>query len=230
MTRKRITKKQLKEDAFVTAAFEAEHYLREHLGLIIGGVLGAVALVGLVWMFVNYRIDRRDQASLALFKAEVTYLNGQFAIAATDFENLANQYSGTLEAAKALYLAGDSFFKNGDMDRALEMFNRCREEMGSSDPLMVNLLTGIGACHEQLKEYDQAEQLYRQAEQAAEYDFQRVEVLSSLSRVLRLAGREAEAIDVLTSIIDRFPDSPRKGEFIELRAELQARSQAAAKS
>ena len=230
MGRKRITKKQLKEDVFVTATFEASHYLQEHKNKIIGVSVAAVALVGLAWMFISHRTEQREQASLALFKAEVMYINGQFQLSATDFENLANEYSGTVEAEKALYLAGDSFFKSGDFDRALELFNRCREDMSSGDPLMVNVFTGIGACHEQQEDYAQAEQFYRQAERAAEYDFQKVETLSSLSRVLRLAGREAEAIDVLTSIIDQFPDNPRRGEFIELRAELRAKSPATAKS
>ncbi len=222
MSSKRISKKELKEDAFVSGAFEASHYVQEHLSKIIGGIIGVLVLMGLVWMYVNFRTETRADAAVAMFRAEGLYLNRQFTLAATDFENIADDYSGTLQGNKAVYFAADSYYNAGDYDRALELFSRFIGDNGSDEPLMVNVLVGIGACHEQFEEYPQALENYHRALELAEYDFQRVEILSSISRAHRQAGQSEQAIAMLDEIIESYPDDPRNGEFIEIRAELKA--------
>ncbi len=222
MSRKRISKKELKEDAFVSGAFEASHYVQEHLGKIIGGIIGVLVLVGLSWMYVNFRAEARADAAVAMFKAEGLYLNRQYALAAADFENIADDYSGTDQGRKAVYFAADSYYNSGDYDRAMELFNRFSDDSDSDEPLMVNVLIGIGACHEQFEEYSQAIDYYSRALESAQFDFQKIEALSCLSRAYRLTGQDEEAIVTLSRIIDNYPDNQRSGEFIEIRAELRA--------
>lgn len=229
MGRKRITKKQLKEDAFVSATFEAGHFIQEHLTKLILGTVGALALIGAVWLFINYRFERRQDASLAMFKAQGLYMNGQFALAASDFEKLISDYSGTEQARKALFFAGDSRFKAGEYDQALTHFQKCREEMSHADPLMLNCLVGLAATYEEQKNLQQAAETYREALEAAAYDYQKIEIMSDLSRVLAMDGRNDEALQVMDQIIKDYPDNPRTGEIIELRAELAAKAAGAAK-
>lgn len=226
MSSKRISKKELKEDAFVTGAFEASHYIQEHMGKIIGSIVGALVLAGVVWMYVNFRAETRAEASLAMFKAEGLYINGQYALAATDFEKLAEDYSGTEQGVKAVYFAADSYFNSGDYDRAMELYTRFRDDNSRKNPLMVNAIVGIGACHEQFDEFPQAVEAYREALGLAEFEFQKIEILAAISRTHRQAGQVDEAIAALNEIIDTWPDNPRSGEFIEIRAELQAAKQA----
>ncbi|MBW7997634.1 MAG: tetratricopeptide repeat protein [Candidatus Glassbacteria bacterium] len=222
MSRKRISKKELKEDAFVSGAFEASHYIQEHTSKIIGGIIGVLVLSGLAWMYVNFRAETRSEAALTMFKAEGLFISNQFSLAAVDFENVADDYSGTEQGRKAVYFAADSYYNSGDYDRALELFNRYMDENGGDDPLLINCLVGIAACHEQFEEYPQALENYHRALELAEYDFQRVEILSSISRTHRQAGQAEQAIAMLDEIIESFPDDPRNGEFIEIRAELKA--------
>jgi tetratricopeptide (TPR) repeat protein len=226
MSSKRISKKELKEDAFVSGAFEASHFVQEHMSKIIGGIIGVLVLLGLGWMYVNFRTETQSDASVAMFKAEGLYLNRQYALAASDFENIADDYSGTNQAGKAVYFAADSYFKAGDFDRAMELFGRFVDDTGSDDPLMVNVLVGIGACHEQFEEYPKAIDTYTRALDSAPFEFQKIEVLSCLSRAYRLSGDNDQAIATLSQIIDTYPDNPRNGEFIEIRAELKAAKQA----
>ncbi len=226
MGSKRISKKELKEDAFVSGAFEASHYIQEHLSKIIGGIIGGLVLMGLVWMYVNFRTETRADAAVAMFRTEGLYLNRQFSLAAVDFENIADDYSGTVQGNKAVYFAADSYYNAGDYDRALELFSRFIGDNGSDEPLMVNVLVGIGACREQFEEYPQAIESYNQALESALFEFQKIEVLSCISRAYRLSGDNEQAIATLNRIIDTYPDNPRNGEFIEIRAELRAANQA----
>ncbi len=225
MSSKRISKKELKEDAFVSGAFEASHFIQEHLSKIIGSIVGVLLLLGLGWMYLNFRTETRADAAVAMFKAEGLYLNRQYALAASDFENIADDYSGTDQGNKSVYFAAESYFNAGDFDRAMELYNRFMDDNGRDEPLMVNVLVGIGACHEQFEEYSQAVESYNKALGSAPFEFQKIEVLSCLSRAYRLAGQQEEAIATLSRIIETYPDNPRNGEFIEIRAELQAAKQ-----
>ena len=189
-------------------------------------IVGVVVLVGIVWLFINYRAERAEEASLAMFKAENLYINGQYALAASEFENVIEQYSGSVPAKKAVFFAGDAHFKAGEYEQALSRFEEGREKYSAEDPLRLNCLVGLAAVYEQFEEYDKAIETYREALALARYDFQRFEIMSSLSRVLAMAGRNTEAVETMDRIIETYPDYPLTGEIIELRAELIAKMRA----
>ena len=223
MGRKRITKKKLKEDAFVSATFEASHFIQEHLTRIIVGVVGLLILVGMVWMYINYRRERANEAGLALFRAENIYMSGQYALAASDFERVAEEYSGTVAGDKAVFFAGDAHYKAGDLNQALTHFEQCREKLSRDDPLLLNAVIGQAAAYEQLEDFDKSIEFYTEALELAGYDYQKLEIMDSLSRVMAMAGRNQEALEMMDRIIENYPDSPTTGIIIERKAELLAR-------
>lgn len=223
MSRKRITKKELKEDAFVSAAFETSHFIKENMTRIVLGIVGLLVLTGGIWLYVNYRTERKAEASLALFRAEAVYMNGNFALAATEFDRVAEDYSGTVEGAKAVFFAGDSYFKAGRFDMARERFEQARRELPQRSPLMINCVNGLAAVAEQLADHDRAIELYREALGLCRYDYERVIVLGGLSRALEAAGRNEEALKVMDEIVEKYPRNPRTPLIREYRAELRAR-------
>ncbi|HUU26734.1 MAG TPA: tetratricopeptide repeat protein [archaeon] len=224
MGKKRITKKKLKEDAFVSASFEVGHYVQENLTRIIMGTVGIFALIGMVWLFINYHRGRAEEAAVAMYKAENLYLNGQYALAAADFEKIVEDFSGSEEARKAAFFAGDAYYKAGQYDQALARFENCRNELAEDDPLMVNCIAGLASTYEQMGNLDQAIELYKEAVRHASYDYQKLEINGSLSRALAAAGRNGEAAEILDRIIKDYPDNPLTSSFIELQAELQAKA------
>ena len=223
MSGKRISKKELKEDAFVSAAFETSHFIKENLTKIILGTVSLFIVVGGIWLYVNYRAERKAESSLALFKAENVYMNGNFAVAATDFDKVAEEYSGTVEGDKAVFFAGDSYFKAGQYDMAKERFEQARKELSASSPLMVNCVVGLAAVAEQQGDTDKAVELYREALEMCNEDYQKVIVMGDLSRALASAGKNDEAIKVMDEIVEKFPENPRTPLIKEYRAELKAR-------
>ncbi len=230
MGRKRITKKKLKEDAFVSATFEASHFVQEHLTRMIVGVVGALILVGLAWMYFNYRGERNNEADLAMFRAQNVYASRQYALAASDFERVAENYSGTAAGDKALFFAGDSYYNAGDLNQALTRFEECRDKLSNDDPLMLNAVIGQAAVYEQLEDLDKSIGFYTEALEMAHYDYQKVEIMDALSRVMAMAGRNEEALEVMDRVIEDYPDNPTTAIIIERKAELLARLFAAAES
>jgi tetratricopeptide (TPR) repeat protein len=159
-----------------------------------------------------------------MFKAEAQYLNSQYALAATDFEKVSKDYSGSATARKALFFAGDSYYNAGEYEKALTKFEECLEKLSGSDPLVVNCLVGLAASSEELKNWDKAVEYYKKASEKTEYDFQKLEIMRNLSRVLAMAGKNEEALALMDKIIADYPDNPLTGSIIELRAELLARA------
>ena len=223
MSKKRITKKKLKEDAFVSATFEAGHFVQENLTSIILGIAGFIVAIGIIWMYTNYSSERSNEAGLAMFKAQNLYINGQYALAASDFERVSEEYSGTDAGEKAVFYAGDSHFKAGDLNQALTFFERCRDELSEDDPLMLNAIVGQAAVYEELKDFEKSIQYYQEALELAVYDYQKIEILDALSRVMALAGRNREALEMMDRIIENYPDNPRTGTVTERKAEMLAR-------
>jgi tetratricopeptide (TPR) repeat protein len=230
MGKKRITKKKLKEDAFVSTAFETGHFIQENMTRIILSFVGVIVLAGLAWLFVNYRLERAEAASLALLQAQALYMKAQYSLAAEDFERLAEDYSGAPEAEKAIFFAGDSYYNAGEYDQALELFEQCRDVLSADHPLMVNCLVGLAATYEQLKNMDQAIEFYRQALEIAVYDYQKIEIIRDYSRILSVVGKNAEALELMERVIADYPDNPRTGEIIELKAELLAKATSTAQA
>ncbi|MEA2062415.1 MAG: tetratricopeptide repeat protein [Gemmatimonadota bacterium] len=223
MGRKRITKKQLKEDAFVSASFEAGHFIQENMSRIIMIGVGVIILAGMVWMYVNNRRVRSSEAALAMYQAQNIYANGQYALAASDFDLVAEDHAGTVSGDKALFFAGDAHYKAGDYDQALVRFEQCRDKLSSSDPLLLNAVTGQAACYEQLENLEKAIEYYSQALEMAAFDYQRQDILNALSRVQAMAGRNSDALATMERIITDYPDAPGTGMIIERKAELEAR-------
>lgn len=218
----KISKKQLKEDAFVSATFEAGHYLQEHMTQIIFGFVGVVVVIGVVWMVVNSRAERFEQSGLAYFRAQSLYINGQYALAASDFDRLSDEYSGTAHADKAIYFAGDSYYKSGQYDQALLRFESATENLSQDDLLYVNALVGEAAVYEQRENYDRALENLNNALDASTYDFQRIEILMATARVQNLQGNKDQAIATYDKIIEAYPDANLTMQAKELRAEIKA--------
>ncbi|MCE5269770.1 tetratricopeptide repeat protein [bacterium] len=229
MSKSRITKKELKEDAFVTAAFEAGHFFKENMLKIVLGAVGLLVLVGGSWLYVNYRSERITEASLELFKAESIYMGGNFAVAATDFDRVADDYSGTPSAAKALFFAGDSYYKAGQYDQAKERFEKARKQLSNSDPLKLNSVAGLAAVAEQQGDPAAAAGIYREAVGLAHFDYEKVILMGDLSRALEVGGQTDEALKVMDEIVEKYPDSPRTPLIKEHRAEVRARMQSGQK-
>jgi tetratricopeptide (TPR) repeat protein len=223
MGKKRITKKKLKEDAFVSATFEAGHFVQENVTSIILGIVGIIVAISMIWMYTNYRGQRGNEAELALFKAQNLYINGQYALAASDFERVSEEYSGTDAGKKAVFFAGDSHFKAGDLNQALTTFEKCRDKLSGDAPLMLNATVGQAAVYEELKDFDKSIQYYQEALETAVYDYQKLEILDAMSRVMAMAGRNQEALEMMERIIQDYPDNPRTGKVIEQKAEMLAR-------
>lgn len=173
--RKKLKKKQIKEDKLVTTIAEAKDFYEENQNVIFG-VVGAIALIVFAVIFYVNKVEEDNLAATAqLSKVLPIYNSGAYQEAidgrdGTDILGLASivdNYSGSEQGEVArLYLANSYYFL-GNIDLALENY---QSYSGSDQNLNAAALAGSAGCYEASKNYSEAGELFEKAAAMNEFN------------------------------------------------------------
>ena len=162
----------------------------------------AVVAVG-AWLFVETG-KRKEAAGLdALDRARGSFQAGNLPVASTEFQRVAQSFSGT-EAGYAAELAlNEVRLASGQGQIAADELKKFADK---NPPALYasGAWSMRGGALENLKKYDDAAQSYAKAAELAKEDYRKVDALLGQARALRLAGKQKEASDVLRGIISKF--------------------------
>jgi len=205
--RKRITKKHLKEDKFVTYVFKFNDYFRREWKKLSYIGMGIVAVIVIIFMFINSRRKAELRASAELARAEISYLNEDYDRAIQDLARIDNIYKGTKSAGISVFYLANSYFNMGNYEKAEETYKRYLGEYDDDPMLHASSLAGIAATYEEREMYDRAVEYYKKA--AADYPklFTAAENLINAARCLKLEGKKEEAKILLDRVLEEYPES-----------------------
>ncbi len=207
MTEEKTTKRKFMEDSDETKkdfrhdllAF-AEH-VRENpvLYLVSIGIIAVAALAGLAF---RLNADARQQeVSTALARAffDNTDLGPRG-------DALAKITGDGPLVATAQYLAGESYFKAEQYDKARECFEKVRSQFGTSE-YAPEAIEGLGFVAEQEGKLDEALALYQEVAQKRKDSFAGVRQGLNLGRVYEQQNKFAEASAAYQTVMTEFPGS-----------------------
>ena len=133
--RKRITKRELKEDKLVTYTFKLNSYLRENAKRISYIVLGSAALI-LIITYVSYSTKKTEREAMSeVGIAQIFYQRGDINGAKIRFEKVSDEYEGTKSAGLAAYFAADIKFRLGEFEEAKKYFQSYLDDKNDNDIL-----------------------------------------------------------------------------------------------
>jgi tetratricopeptide (TPR) repeat protein len=170
-----------------------------------------VVLLG-AWLFRVTGQRKEAAAADALERGRAAFESGNLPSASTEFQRVAQSYSGTDAAFQAELGLNEVRLASGQTQIAVD---ELRKFVGKNPPAFYasgayNLMAG---ALENLKKFDEAAQAYQKAADIAAEDYRKVDALLGQARSLRLAGKEKEAVDVLRGIISKFArDVPGEAE------------------
>ncbi len=208
--KKKISKREMKEDALVSTYIQVRTFYEEHKRTISIALTAFVALVIAAVVYVNNQKASSEKATTELGKVIPLYEGGQYqkAIDGVPEQNIAglkslvSNYGGTHSGDLGRFLLANCYYQLQKYNEALKQF----QDFSPSDPLFnASRLAGVAQCYEALGKYaeaadnfEKAGTKYPQLANAAEY-------LSDAARNYAIAGQKERAVELYRRVKKNYP-------------------------
>lgn len=217
--RKRLTKRQIKEDKFVTYYFKTQDFIARNSRTIlytVGGI-ALIFLIGFIWSRKN--LEKENAAVVELTKAKIEYFNNNFVQATDILKDLVENYGDTESGKLGIYYLANAYFNIKNNIKAEEYYRKYLD-VGDDKTLKESALSGVAACLEEQGNYLEAAKKYREAAEKFSESFLAPQNLYDSARCFSQAGNEELARESLTKIIEKYSESSLKGDAEIFLAEL----------
>ncbi len=211
--KKKISKKQMKEDKLVTTYYNFNNFFTENQAKILIGA-GIVALL-VVALFLYNNKKKSDNLTAANLLAKVIplYENGSYkeAIEGKPSENIVglkkivDDYGSTDQGNLAKIYLANSYFVTGNLDAAFETYN----DYSGSNPLFeATAFAGKAGILESKKELEKAASLFKDAAHLSKENPSNAEYLLKAGIILKKLGNQKEAELIFKNIKKDYKNNP----------------------
>lgn len=210
--RKRISKKQIKEDKLVTTYYKAQNFFFENQARILIGAAVVALLVVAVILFMNKRSSDNKTAAGLLAKVIPLYEAGTYKDAIEGQKNgnivglkkIVDDYGSTENGEAAKIFLANAYSLTGNNDAALKTY----DDYSGSNPLFkAAALAGKAGCLEVKKEYEKAADLFKDAAKVSKINPANGEYLLKAGINFIKLGKKAEAKTVFEAIKKDYKNS-----------------------
>ncbi len=170
-----------------------------------GAVALAVVAVG-TWLFMETGRRKEIAAADAIDRARAAFESGNLPAASSEFQRVAETFSGTEAGFQAELALNDVRLAGGQTQIAADELLKFAERNPPAYYAAGAYLLRGGAL-ENLKKFDEASAAYRRAAEIATEDYRQVEALIGAARASRLGGKEKEAQELLRGILSKYKES-----------------------
>lgn len=205
--KRRLTKKELKQDRFVESTMSTFGELKRH-GTTIG--IGVVLLLILVVSSIYYLQSKRKSSQEAisnLSAALAVYSAGDFANAISQLENHLLLYEKTKSGEKALFYLANSRYFNGDFEGAQKDFEKYLERYPNDPLFSPSALMGIAACLEEKGDWGEASKRYLEVKEKYQESILVPEALVSAGRCYEKMENWEEAERLYEDVLESYPEN-----------------------
>lgn len=218
--KKKLSKKELKQDQFVLATLQAKSFVETHSRTITYALVGVLALLVLGYFYFQSKANAETAASTLLTKAQLELQTGQRENAVNIYQEIIDQYDGTDAAAQANFHLGRMYWEDNNLTLAKQYFQAYLDEASDDNILTQAALAGLADCYFAEKNFSEAAKLYERAARI-EPDFPQADAyLYSAAQAYREAGNTAKARALAQKLIDESDDPQIKNRAEILRNSL----------
>jgi TolA-binding protein len=217
--RKRLTKRQIKEDKLVTYYFKVNDYIKQNSRFLSSAGIGLGVVVLVFFLYTKNQQGKEQKAAVELTKARIEYLNNNYDAAIGLLQNLVDNYGGTSGAKVGTYYLASAYFNIKKFDEAEGFYRKYLDDDGD-EILEAAALAGIAASLEEKEQYAEAAETYKEVATKYSESFLAPQSLYNAARCFELAGNQEEASNVLMLLIEKYPKSGIKNDAEIFLAEL----------
>ena len=208
--KKKISKRELKQDALITSYAKLSSLYAERKKQIAPVVTVVVVLILGVVVYQNNRAANNEKASADLGRVFSYFDAGQYELAidgipeknVPGIKNIVENYGGTPAGGMARFYLASAYYCLGMYNEALEQF----EDLGGEGQrLTVARLSGMAGCYESKQKYAEAAEYYEKAATTFADDISAAENLNNAARNRALAGDKEKAIELYKKLKKSYP-------------------------
>jgi TolA-binding protein len=211
--RKRITKKKLKEDKFITYSVRVRDWIEANSKIVLSGLTALVVILAAIFIINNMRQKAEATASVELANAMHVYESRDYANAVTLFTSIVNSSGGTRSGKLARFYLAQSLYNTDEYAAAQEHFRKFASSFSGDDYIKTAALAGEAACLEQQGQFVQAAEKYQKITKKYDTPFA-ARYLLRAARCYAQAGNDDKAQAIYQQIIDDYPNSQEKSDAL----------------
>ncbi len=216
--RKRITKKQLKEDKLVTLYAKSRDWVEANFKLVSGAAAVILLLIVGSFFISNAQQKAEVTASTKLAKAINAFDSSDYTTAINILSDIVENSQRTKSAALARLYLGQALYRTNEYSGAMEHFRVAARRLGRDVHLKTTALAGEAACMEQqgqfaqaAKKYETIVRKYPEAPQASYF-------LLRSARCYELAQDSEKATELYQKLAEDYPNTREKDDALLLNA------------
>ncbi|HKJ69531.1 MAG TPA: tetratricopeptide repeat protein [bacterium] len=200
--KRRISKKELKQDDLLEFLYKAERFIRQHKKLLSYTLLGIVVIVAMGLMMYNSRQNAEMQAAAALGSAQTLYDQGQYQQVIDELEPVIADYRGTRSAGVGVFYIASAYDRQGNESEAQKYYRQYLDRYDNDPLLSASTLASLGAIHAEQGNHTEALDLYRKALRRAPHKFLAQQFTLAAAEVAFNSGRTSNAQSMLTALLE----------------------------
>jgi tetratricopeptide (TPR) repeat protein len=203
--KRRLTKHQLKEDAFTTAIFSAREWVEQNLRMVLYGVGGVIAAIILIWAITHYFVGQESAAAALFGEGGVELRANNLSAAIIDFQRVVDEYGSSDVADLACFQLAEAHFRQRNFDDSRVAFQRYLDRYGNDPMLVASAWAGLAAIDEQANDFQSAAEKNIRAAKINLDSFEAPEYLRQAVRCAIEANDSALAMQAYTTLKENTP-------------------------
>lgn len=224
--KKKISKKEIKQDKLVETYFKAKTFFEENQKTILIALGSFVVVVLLVIYLVNRSKERDIESTTLLGNVINLYDQGQYqqaidGVQAKKIKGLkfiADEYGNTESGEAAKIFLANSYYQLGKYDEALKYYE---DYDGDNKLLQATAYAGAAACYEIKGNLEKAAELYLKAAKVSESEVTSPEYLLYAARLNAELGKKDVAKKLLDQIKKEYSTSAQARDYDRYIIEFQ---------
>jgi tetratricopeptide (TPR) repeat protein len=215
--KKKITKKEIKQDGLINAYAQVTSYYYENKKYISYALTAIVVIAIATYVYINNRRANNEKAASEIAKVYAIYdgaasNNAQYKTAIDGIpergimglKNIVDNYGGTESGELARFYLANSYFGLHQYDEAL----KCYDDFSGGDKfLQASALAGVGACYESKGEFAKAASAYEKAVGKYSSNATSPDYMNSAARCYGRSGEKEKAVTLYKRLKKEFPTS-----------------------
>lgn len=222
--RKRIKRREIKEDKFLTFVARATDFFTTYSRQIAMGIFGVLVVVVISYMVVKSKKEADVAASGRLIRAVAEFNNQNYDRAVPILQGIVEQFDGTRSAGIAAYYLAVSYYNQHNIEEAKKYFELYLDEYGGDPMLESAAYAGLASCYSETGDKKTAAEYYLKAAEKSPSASTAASYLFSAAQSFRETGEIQTAQEILNQILREYENTPVKADAQMVLAEISNRA------